>query len=226
MPITKGNSPAVHSRQQAPHPRLPWTLSRHLARPWRQPLHGPSVAAFESLHYLLRPGDSQRLVLDSGCGTGTSTRMLAARHPGAVVIGVDRSARRLRAVGAGGQARREGNVIWVRAELASFWRLALDAGWRLDAHYLLHPNPWPKARHLGRRWHAHPVFPCLLALGGDLSMHCNWAVYAEEFAFAVRQVTKRPCRPRRLAGVTPLSPFEAKYLASGHPLYEARARLG
>jgi tRNA G46 methylase TrmB len=194
-------------------------LRRQQSAPWRSPLHGPTVEAFARLQPLLALGDMDRLVLDSGCGTGSSTRRLAVLHPGCVVIGVDRSAHRL-ARGAGRELPlREGNCLWLRGELATFWRLARAAGWRLWQHYLLYPNPWPKPGQLGRRWHAHPVFPDLLALGGRLEMRCNWRVYAEEFAWAGGWLTGRPVSVEPLGDAEPLSPFEAKYAASGHSRY-------
>lgn len=217
-----GDSRPVASSQQGPHPRLAEVVRRHLEHPWRQPLHAPSAAAFGATQELLEPGDRERLVLDSGCGTGASTRLLARHHPGCVVIGVDRSRVRLARGGAGAWPRREGRVILVRAELATFWRLALDAGWRLAAHWLLYPNPWPKPGHLGRRWHAHPAFPALLALGGELVLRCNWRVYAEEFALALEVAGGRRPPVRAIEPREPLSLFERKYRASGHALYELR----
>ncbi|MDX1380116.1 MAG: hypothetical protein R3233_03300 [Xanthomonadales bacterium] len=200
------------------HPRLAGLLERHLAEPWRAPLHEPSVTAFAALQ-AARGERTTGFVLDSGCGTGASTTLLARRFPDHLVIGVDKSADRLRRGGHAGLPRREGNAVWLRAELATFWRLALQAGWRLDRHYLLYPNPWPKPAQLQRRWHAHPVFPTLLALGGFLEMRCNWAVYAEEFAYAVNRVLGTQVRPAVVAADDELSPFERKYRASGHRLY-------
>ena len=125
-------------------------------------------------------------MLDSGCGTGASTRALARAHPDCLVIGVDKSVARLGRTGASAFPHREGNAVWLRAELSSFWRLALQAGWALERHYLLYPNPWPKPGQLQRRWHGHPVFPELLRLGGRLELRCNWEIYALEFAAAHR----------------------------------------
>jgi tRNA G46 methylase TrmB len=156
------------------------------------------------------------LVFDSGCGTGLSTHALAAAHPDVLVVGIDRSAERL--------ARRSvvawpANALRVRAELAAFWRLAAEAGWRLEAHHLLHPNPWPKAAQLRRRWHAHPAFGALLALGGHVVLRSNWKVYAAEFAFALRcagiEATLREARPDEPAS----SAFDLKYRAAGVPVW-------
>jgi tRNA G46 methylase TrmB len=185
------------------------------------------VAAFESLSVLI--GNEDRpLVLDSGCGTGASSRILAERHPDCLVIGVDKSASRLSRGGMSESPHREENVIWLRADLATFWRLAVQAGWRLAHHYLLYPNPWPKPGHLQRRWHGHPVFPVLLQLGGRLEMRCNWAVYAQEFAAALRwSLSKETPVVLDEVGVevSSLSPFEAKYRARGDLLYSVTTRL-
>ena len=212
------HSRTVRSSQAGIHPRLGRLLQRYGTRAWAEPLHPPSRRAFEALQALLQ-GERRPLVLDSGCGTGASTRLLARRHPEALVIGVDRSAERLSRLGAAEFPHREGNAAWLRAELATFWRLAADAGWRLHRHYLLYPNPWPKPGQLQRRWHAHPVFPVVWQLGGRLEMRTNWRIYAEEFAFAAAHYTGATASPHSLRPDEPLSPFERKYHDSGHALY-------
>lgn len=209
----------VRSNQNGPHERLEEVVRRHLATRWRHPVRDHSRAAFDSLAAKLGP--ARELILDSGCGTGASTLNLADRHPGVAVVGVDRSAVRL---GRAPRARPD-RVFLTRAVLEDFWRLAAGAGWRISRHYLLYPNPWPKAAQFKRRWHAHPVFPALLALGGVLELRTNWETYAVEFAHAlelagvggVKLVSFRPGEP--------LSPFERKYAASGHSLYRLTARL-
>jgi tRNA G46 methylase TrmB len=226
-----GRSPAVSSRQRGVHPRLGAVVDAHLARPWRAPLHRPSVAAFAALQREL-DGAVAGLVLDSGCGTGASTRQIAQAFPECLVIGVDKSVERLRRGGIGRSLHREGNAVWLRADLATFWRLAVAAGWRLQRHYLLYPNPWPKPAQLRRRWHAHPVFPELLRLGGRLELRCNWDVYALEFAFAANRVLGTQAQPAALdecaaPGEQAISsPFERKYRASGHPLYSLEVSCG
>ena len=109
--------------------------------------------------------------------------------------------------------------MWVRAELASFWRLARQAGLVFERHYLLYPNPWPKPGHLQRRWHAHPVFSEMLGLAGRLEMRTNWRIYRDEFAFALTRLQGRKAEPAVLADSEPLTPFERKYRDSGHSLY-------
>ena len=211
-------SRAVRSAQTDVHPRLAAVLDAHLQNAWSAPLHSPSVTAFEALQSLVGT-PSRGLVLDSGCGTGESTRLIARDCPDCLVIGVDKSLARLARGGIVAPLHRDGNAVWVRAELATFWRLALSAGWRLQRHYLLYPNPWPKPGQLQRRWHAHPAFPILIELGGQLEMRCNWEIYALEFAAAVNRLLGTDVRPRPPGESTVTSPFERKYRASGHTLY-------
>ncbi len=222
-----GDSRPVHSNQAGPHSSLERQVRRHLRSPWRAPMHAPSLQAFEALERLRHEIGAERpVVLDAGCGTGESTRRLAERHPEAVVVGIDRSAARLARVGADSRPVRAGRILWARAELGTFWRLAGQARWPVRHQYLLYPNPWPKAAHLGRRWHAHPVFPALLGLGGELELRGNWKVYLEEFARAVEILAgERPDIRRLDDSEAPLSPFEAKYAASGHTLWVLRHEL-
>lgn len=213
------DSRTVQSSQAGIHPRLATLLDRQASVPWKQPLHQPTVEAFEKLQGCLANREGG-LILDSGCGTGESTRLLAARFPACLVIGVDKSLARLQKTAASSFPHSENNAVWLRAELASFWRLALAAGWCLERHYLFYPNPWPKPGQLQRRWHAHPVFPDLLRLGGRLEMRCNWKVYAQEFAFAVNRLAGSAVKPALLDKAEPVSAFERKYRNSGHGIYQ------
>ena len=64
------------------------------------------------------------------------------------------------------------NAILLRAELSDFFSLvAYKSDWIVRSHYLLYPNPYPKAKHLKRRWHGHPIFPVMLTLGQYLLLH-------------------------------------------------------
>jgi tRNA G46 methylase TrmB len=218
----KGDSRRVQSNQSGVHPRLLERVRRHAQTPWQQPLHAPSEQAFEQVDALRREqGETRPLVLDSGCGTGVSALALAELHPRSIIIAIDQSASRLARVGAERAPRREGRVIWARAEAETVWRLALGEGWPVARHYLLYPNPWPKSAHLGRRWHGHPVFPTLLALGGTLELRCNWQLYAEEFSLAVGAMrgAAPPVQRFHASSAAALTPFEAKYHASGHALW-------
>lgn len=203
----------VHSSQRGPHPGLGRLVRRHLHSNWLEPIHPGSREAWR--RFLERHRQDQPLVLDSGCGTGASTALLARRHPDALVVGIDRSAARL------ARAPREmpANTLLLRARCEDFWRLLHAAGIRPAVNYLLYPNPWPKPAHLARRWHGHPVFPTLPAPGGALELRCNWRIYAEEFRLAARICGIDAPSVVSFQPEAPLTPFERKYSASGHRLY-------
>lgn len=158
------------------------------------------------------------VILDAGCGDGSSSLRLGYRHPDALVIGVDKSEARLQRLAPTGCIRR-GNVWLVRAEVAETWRQLALSGVRLAAHYLLYPNPWPKSTHLHRRWYGHPAFAMMLTLGGRLELRSNWPVYVAEFGLALgiagRAIEISPLPP----DTTALTPFERKYRDSGHELW-------
>jgi tRNA (guanine-N7-)-methyltransferase len=92
-------------------------------------------------------------------------------------------------------------------------------------HSLLYPNPWPKKQHLGRRWHGHPVFPAVVALGGRFECRSNWRIYIDECAAALTQLTGLPVQTEAFDAVAPITPFEEKYRASGHALWRCRLAL-
>ena len=218
------NSQPIHSSQQAAHPRLREVVEKHLQTRFLRPVSAVSLQAFAELDARVE-GKRENLILDTGCGTGASTLELARLYPDCQVIGIDKSASRL----ARGQRLLQQpdapkNALLLRCDLLDFWLLAAQAGWRVRRHYLLYPNPWPKPEHLKRRWHAHPVFPSLLALGGELELRCNWKIYAEEFALAL-QYAGVAAVVEEFTPELALTPFERKYQASAHTLWACRALL-
>ena len=135
------------------------------------------------------------VILDSGCGTGESTIHIARRFPSIPVIGIDKSCARLNKAGNPSQTLGEDvppNAFWIRAELLDFWRLALErvqaSEWTIPYHAVYYPNPWPKQSEATRRFHMHPIFPTLLALGKVIELRTNWEIYAREFAEAAKIV--------------------------------------
>lgn len=216
----RANSRTVTSNQTGQHPALARTVRRHLSSRHCPPVADHDRRACEEL--LERLEQSPRpLVLDSFCGTGHSTRTLARRHPDHLVAGVDKSAHRLgRHPGVD-----NGDYLLLQADCSVLWRLLAEAGVRADYHYLLYPNPWPKARHLGRRVHGHPGLAALLALGGRLELRSNWQLYVEEFCAALHLADRSGTVERVPEGESPLSLFEKKYRDSGHALWRCRAAL-
>lgn len=177
---------------------------------------------------------TRTVILDSGCGTGESTIHIARRFPNIPVIGIDKSGMRLNKAGNPVQTAGEDvprNAFWIRAELLDYWRLALDrvkAGeWVIPYHAVYYPNPWPKQSEATRRFHMHPIFPTLLALGQTTELRTNWEIYAREFAEAARivlsanaasanaQITCEPFEP-----IAPETAFERKYKEAGQTLWK------
>jgi tRNA G46 methylase TrmB len=218
----RANSKLITSAQQTIHPQLQALVLKHLRHDWQQPLHQATVTAFQRLLPILRTLD-RPILLDSGCGTGASTLLLASQHPGHWLIGIDQSASRLQRLAADGLGV-YGNAILLRAELECFWRLWVAAGWRAEKNYLLYPNPWPKAAQIGRRWHGHPVFPRLLQTAAQFELRSNWRLYVDEFALAASWLGARVDAVAAAVIDTPLTPFERKYHDSGQTLW--RVQIG
>jgi tRNA (guanine-N7-)-methyltransferase len=213
------------SRQTAVHQQLPRLLDRHSRTPFRKPCADYNQVAFaDSFERYQRLAGGAQLILDSGCGVGESTVALARAFPDHYVIGVDQSAVRL-ARARSSVAGWPDNLDLVRADLVDYWRLLHDAGGRLDRHYLLYPNPWPKMCHVGRRWHGHAVFPTMLALAGVLECRSNWPIYLRELSFALQRMTRKSARCEAHLPDRPMTAFERKYLASGHALFRVAVDL-
>ena len=220
----EGNSRAIASAQQGPHRDLEALVRRHLAHPFQKPvLHYNRAALTEALaaREAWRPG--AQLILDAGCGVGWSTLRLAEAFPDHFVLGVDQSSDRL---GRGRPQALPANAMLLRADLVDFWRLLAEQGIRLARHYNLYPNPWPKIGHLARRWHGHAVFPVWRELGGALEVRSNWRIYIQEMAQALQMLSGQAVAVEDYATDDPLTPFEKKYLVSGHGLWRCRVDFG
>lgn len=209
--MTSGNSREITTNQPGPHDKLTELVTKHLAHPSQKPVSEHTLQAFNDAADWL-DGWQGPLIIDACCGVGESTAHIAAQHPHARVIGVDKSAVRT------DKHRHYGvdcdNYRVIRADLNDFWRLARQAGWRLEKHYLLYPNPYPKASQVQKRWHASAAFREILLLGGTLEVRSNWRIYIEEVALALQIAgIQAECVPYRAA--QPQTPFERKYWDSG-----------
>lgn len=220
----QADSRPISSAQSTVHADLEKLLRRHLAQPLRKPFAAYNERALASaLAAHAAWNGAAPLILDAGCGVGWSTLHLARMFPQHFVIGVDQSADRL---ARGKPAELPANAVLVRADLVDFWRLLARAGVRLDRHYNLYPNPWPKIGHLARRWHGHAVFPVWRELGGLVECRSNWCIYIEEMALALGWLAGVPVVAEPYQPEQTMTPFEQKYLASGHALWRCRVSLG
>lgn len=219
-------SRAVTSSQITIHKDLSRLVGRHLTTQYQQPVHDFNRQIFKQIDSIKNSQHSP-IILDSGCGTGESTQLIAKEYPSCLVIGIDKSLHRLKRSGvdnSGGLIHTE-NYILARADIVDLWRLASEASWQLHKHFILYPNPWPKPAHLGRRWYAHPVFPFLISLGGILELRTNWRIYAQEFSEALALATDQIIKTENYNSESAISPFEKKYSTSGHKLYRCTVNL-
>ena len=207
----------ISSDQKSVHTKLQQVVERHLHRPWLKPVPSHTADAFEEAISWWHRCSDRPLIIDSFCGTGMSTALLARYNPDACVIGLDKSSHRLSKHQAKGP-----NYRLVRAECESFWQCLNNNHIPIMQHWLLYPNPWPKAGHLKRRIHGHPSFPLLKALGGKLELRTNWQIYAEEFAEACGQLGIKGSSEAFVPD-TPMTLFETKYLALGQGLWRFRS---
>jgi len=198
-------------------------LHKHLTSEHREPVADYNRAAFDTVCQRIQ--DSP-LILDSFCGSGHSTAVLANSYPDHLVIGIDKSASRI----ARHADTKWDNYLVIQAECEPLWKLLADEGIRVRRHYLLYPNPWPKSKHLKRRIHGHPGFAALLQLRGVVELRSNWQLYVEEFGLAM-QLAGYPGRVSLLAEPgeareeEDLTLFEKKYRLSEHPLWAFQADL-
>lgn len=206
-------------------------LSAHTVQAFSQ------AAAFVKDFY--KGSDEPHLILlDSGCGTGRSSFRLATLYPNMPVIAVDRSIFRLsknKAYGDRAPENTPANLIFLRADLIDFFMLAhAERSWVVHSHYILYPNPYPKSKHLKRRFHGHPILPVLLALGGTLRVRSNWVVYLDEMKKSIDAIRSSGWSLESIGTAAvmphipnvPLTNFEAKFKVARVELYELTAHLG
>lgn len=221
--MTEYSARAVESNQSGVHDQLEKWVLRHLNKPFKRPIPAFSQAVFEQAASWLET-QQRPIIFDSYCGVGESTAALAKLHPDCSIIGLDKSAHRLTKHEQQYRNREVDNYLLLRADVDDFWRLAVAAGWQLQHHYLLYPNPWPKSSHLKRRCHGSPLFPTLLALGGQLELRSNWPVYVEEFSNALRLAGKES-HWQSFTAEPAITPFERKYQLAGQTLWHCRCDL-
>ncbi|GLX79000.1 hypothetical protein tinsulaeT_23400 [Thalassotalea insulae] len=221
-----GDSKAIVTNQPGIHEKLAEIVTKHLKHPSKKPFQPHTLEAFEKANQAVQAHDGP-VILDSCCGVGQSSRLLAKRHPDALVIGVDKSAHRINRndelLVEQTETHDISNYLLLRADLNDFYRLVKQANWRISQHYILYPNPWPKAKHVQRRWHGSAVFPEIISLGEQLILRSNWRLYLQEFLFAA-EIANRSGEIIEVNDPQALTPFEAKYQASGQQCFQLLIR--
>jgi len=217
-----GDSKAIVTNQPGIHEKLEKIVKKHLAYPSKKPFQPHTVEAFELANERVKQHTGE-IILDSCCGVGQSTRLLAKQNPEALVIGIDKSAHRINRndeeLIEKTSTHNIENYLLLRADLNDFYRLVHQAHWKVAKHYILYPNPWPKAKHVQRRWHGSAVFPEIISIGEQLILRSNWQLYLKEFQFSAK-IAGREGRIELVENELALTPFEAKYKASGQQCWQ------
>jgi tRNA (guanine-N7-)-methyltransferase len=211
-------SSIVTSNQTGVHDDLESSIKKHLTNPFRKPYRPFSGEIFHKANEIIQDSNLP-IILNSGCGTGESSFILSEQNQDALIVGIDKSEKRLDSFIKKGNIYHKGNLILIRADVIDIWRMIKQSDWNIKKHYLLYPNPWPKKDQLKRRWHGHPVFPEMLNLCNQIELRTNWQIYADEFKFALELIVGKTISMETLEGDSFISPFEKKYYESGHELY-------
>lgn len=174
-------------------------------------------------------GDARPLELEIGFGAGEHLAGQATMRPGTGFIGCEPFLNGV--VGALGHIR-DGGLTNVRLHMGD----ALEVVERLpDASlsrvYLLHPDPWPKARHAKRRMINHGPLDAIAAklkpgaefrLGTDDPTYCRWAMMImnqrRDFAWTARTPADFLTRPDDW----PETRYERKARRQGHEVWYFR----
>lgn len=209
--------PVVYDRfvstQKGPAPRLAQIVQHHACTAYRKPISAHQFQAFEILKNFIGRA-SKPLIIDSGCGTGLSTYNLAREFPDSLVIGIDKSFKRLSRL----SGTLPDNALVLRADLIDMWRLLAQERLDISHHFMFFPNPWPKTTQLKRRFHAHPVFATMVGLAPYFELRTNWSIYAEECALALKILGRNSTLSLK-SDMSYMTLFEKKYLESHCPIF-------
>lgn len=188
------------------------------------PENGPITA-----HQLF--GDNRPLELEIGFGAGEHLAGQAAMRPNHGFIGCEPFLNGV--VGALGHVERLGlgNVrIHMGDALDVLERLA-DAS--LDRAYLLHPDPWPKARHAKRRFMNKGPIDLISAklkpgaefrFGTDHPIYCRWAMMVMGSRTDFEWLASEPADFLVRPDDWPETRYEAKARRLGHEVWYFRYR--
>ncbi len=167
------------------------------------------------------------VVLDIGCGHGAAAIGYAAAHPDHDILAVDVHPPGVARMLAAADARGVPN-LWAHIGDAVALLEQRIAPRSLHAVHLFFPDPWPKTRHLKRRFireHTLDLIADRLEPGGALLVATDHASYAEHAldelrahdAFEVDVADRPRWRPH--------DGFEAKGRAAGRSVTDLRAVL-
>jgi tRNA (guanine-N7-)-methyltransferase len=172
-------------------------------------------------------GRDAPVVLEIGCGAGTSTLEMARAEPDVDVIAVDVYRRGLAQLLSAIQREDIGNIRLIRGDAVDVLE-HLIASASLTGVRVFFPDPWPKARHHKRRL-LQPATVALIAdrlrCGGVLHVATDHAGYAEQIAEAgdgeprLARVDLH-ARPLAISVDRPTTKYETKARHAGNAVIE------
>lgn len=131
-------------------------------------------------------GRNAPVVLEIGCGTGSSTLTMAQSEPGVDVIAVEVYRRGLAQLLSAVERENVGNIRLIRGDAVDVLEHLIPPG-ALTGVRVFFPDPWPKARHHKRRL-LQPATVALIAdrlrPGGVLHAATDHPGYAAQIAEA------------------------------------------
>jgi tRNA (guanine-N7-)-methyltransferase len=161
-------------------------LSNGQRETWERlwPELGLTVAEIQQLDTRAWFGRSAPLILEIGCGSGTSTLAMAQAEPHIDVIAVEIYRRGLAQLLSGIEREQVGNIRLMRGNGLDVLRDLIPSE-TLTGVRVFFPDPWPKSRHHKRRL-LQPATVNLIAdrlqSGGVLHAATDHAGYAEQIA--------------------------------------------
>jgi tRNA (guanine-N7-)-methyltransferase len=166
------------------------------------------------------------LVLEIGCGSGTSTLAMAKDEPGVDVIAVEIYRRGLAQLLCAMDREQVGNIRLIRGNAVDVLEHLIASG-SLTGVRVFFPDPWPKARHHKRRF-LQPATIDLIAdrllPGGVLHAATDHPGYAEQIAEVgdaeprLRRVD--PGSPLPISVARPTTKYETKAQEAGSAVTE------
>lgn len=188
------------------------------------PVIGRDVSETEKVDTAAWFGRDAPLILEIGCGTGTSTAAMAATEPDIDVIAVDvyrpGIAQLLGAISRGGLE----NIRVIRGDAVIVLKDMLAPA-SLTGVRVFFPDPWPKARHHKRRLLQPGTLEQIAGVlrdGGVLHIATDHADYAESIAAVIdsQSLLVPTDQPIPFSVDRPVTKFEGRAAREGRPVTE------
>ena len=171
-------------------------------------------------------GDDRPLALEIGFGRGEHLAAQATAHPEIGFVGCERFLDGVVGLLLHVRERGLGNVRIHMGDALDVLDRLPDAS--LAAAWLLHPDPWPKARHAKRRFMNRGPIDLLAArlapgatfrFGTDHPVYCRWACMVMGGRDDLRWTARRPADFLTRPADWPETRYEAKARGHGHEVW-------